>query len=87
MRQIPRAELLDAMKECLRELENMTLLSPDDLDIIDQKRTLQQQITELEKKGADIKGQHAGGRGSDFIFLLCDEVLLPMLSLSYQLSL
>jgi hypothetical protein len=52
MRQIPRAELLDAMKECLRMLENTTLLSPDDLDIINQKRTLRQQIAKLEKEGA-----------------------------------
>ena len=50
MRQIPRAELLDAMKECLRDLENTQLLSPDDLDIINQKRTLRQQIAKLEKE-------------------------------------
>ena len=55
MRQIPRAELLDAMKECLRELENMTLLSPDDLDIIDQKRVLRHEIDELEKESADYQ--------------------------------
>jgi hypothetical protein len=50
MRQIPRAELLDAMKEGLRDLENTQLLSPDDLDIINQKRTLRQQIAKLEKE-------------------------------------
>lgn len=49
MRQIPRAELLDAMQKCLRDLENTELLSPDDLDIIDQKRTLRQQIAGLRE--------------------------------------
>jgi hypothetical protein len=53
MRQVPRAELLDAMRECLRVLENTTLLSPDDLDVLNQKRMLRQRITELEKEGAD----------------------------------
>lgn len=48
MREIPRAELLDAMKECLQDLENTELLGPDDLDIINQKRTLRQQIAKLE---------------------------------------
>jgi hypothetical protein len=54
MRRIVKAELLDAMKECLHDLENTRLLSPDDLDIIDQKRLLRQQIAALEKEGDDI---------------------------------
>jgi hypothetical protein len=55
MRQIVKTELLDAMKECLHDLENTTLLSPDDLDIIDQKRFLRHQIAELEKEGDDVQ--------------------------------
>jgi hypothetical protein len=41
------------MKECLRDLENVKLLSPDDLDIIDQKRILRQKIAELEREDSD----------------------------------
>jgi hypothetical protein len=48
---VPRAELLEAMKGCLHDLEELKLLSPDDLDIIDERRTLRQKIAELEKEG------------------------------------
>jgi len=48
--------LLNAMKDCLRDLENTTLISPDDLDIIDEKRILRQKIAELER---DSDGQMA----------------------------
>lgn len=50
MRHIVQPELLDAMKDCLHELENVELLSPDDLDIIDQKRSLRQKIGDLERE-------------------------------------
>ena len=36
------------MKDCLRDLEKTKLISPDDLDIIDEKRILRQKIAELE---------------------------------------
>ena len=55
MRQIVKAELLRAMKVCLNDLENTALLSPDDLDIIAQKRFLRHQIAELEKEGDDVQ--------------------------------
>jgi hypothetical protein len=45
---VPRAELLEAMKGCLHDLEELKLLGPDDLDIIDEKRILRQKIAELE---------------------------------------
>jgi len=45
-----RSELLDAMKDCLRDLENTKLISPDDLNLIDQKRILRRKIAELEKE-------------------------------------
>ena len=41
------------MKDCLRELETTKLISPDDLDIIDQKRILRQKIAELENEDSD----------------------------------
>lgn len=44
-----KLEWLDAMKDCLRDLENIKLLSPDDLDILAQKRALREKIAELEK--------------------------------------
>jgi hypothetical protein len=49
MSHILKPELLDAMKDCLRNLENTRLISPDDLDIIDEKRILRQQIAVLEQ--------------------------------------
>jgi hypothetical protein len=50
MRHLIEPELLDAMKDCLHDLENVKLLSPGDLDIIDQKRTLRQKIAVLERE-------------------------------------
>jgi hypothetical protein len=49
MGHLVQPELLDAMKICLHNLVNLELLSPDDLDIIDKKRSLRQQIDELER--------------------------------------
>jgi hypothetical protein len=48
MRHVPKPELVDAMKDCLRVLENTKLISPDELDIVDEKRILRQKIAELE---------------------------------------
>jgi hypothetical protein len=45
-----RAELLAAMKGCLHDLEELKLLSPDDLDIMDERRILRQKIAGLEGK-------------------------------------
>jgi hypothetical protein len=45
--------LLRAMKDSLRDLENVELISPDDIDIIDQKRILRQKIAELEREDSD----------------------------------
>jgi hypothetical protein len=46
-----RAELLDAMRGCLHDLEELKLLSPDDLDIVAERRILRKKIAELEKQG------------------------------------
>lgn len=48
---VSRAELLEAMKGCLQDLEELKLLSPNDLDIIDERRILRQKIGELERQG------------------------------------
>ncbi len=53
MRHVPKPELVDAMKDCLRDLENTKLISPDDLDIVDEKRILRQKIAELENEDSD----------------------------------
>jgi hypothetical protein len=50
MIQVLRAELLDAMKSCLQDLERMELFGPDDLAIIDERRILRQKIAELESE-------------------------------------
>jgi hypothetical protein len=38
MPHISKPELLEAMQHCLRDLENVNLISPHDLDIIDERR-------------------------------------------------
>ena len=48
---IPRADLLTAMKHRLQGLEELKLLSPDDLDIIEEKRVLRKKIAKLEQEG------------------------------------
>lgn len=50
MRHVPKPELVDAMKDCLRNLENTKLISPNDLDIVVEKRILRQKIAELENE-------------------------------------
>ena len=63
--QVPRAELLEAMKGCLHDLEELKLLNPDDLDIIDERRILRQKIAELEGK-ADQDKKTVTGDISDY---------------------
>jgi hypothetical protein len=53
MRHFHEPDLLDALKGSLRDLENVKLISPDDLDIIDEKRILRQKIAELEREESD----------------------------------
>jgi hypothetical protein len=44
------------MKHCLRDLGNVNLISPHDLDIIDERRILRQKIAELEHEDSDGDG-------------------------------
>jgi len=53
MRHVPKPELVHAMKDCLRDLENTKLISPNDLDIIDETRILRKKIAELENEDSD----------------------------------
>lgn len=55
MLHVPKPELVEAMKDCLRNLENTKLISPNDLDIIDEKRILRQKIAELENEDSQKK--------------------------------
>ena len=55
MRHVSKPELVDAMKECLRDLENTKLISPNDLDIVVEKRILRQKIAELENEDSQKK--------------------------------
>ena len=50
LRHFLKPELLAAMKDCLRGLENVKLTSPDDIDIIYHKRVLCEKIAELENE-------------------------------------
>jgi hypothetical protein len=38
------------MKAYLHDLEELKLIAPEDLDIVDERRILRQKIAELEKK-------------------------------------
>ena len=55
MRHVSKPELVDAMKECLRDLENTKLISPNDLDIVVERRILRQKIAELENEDSQKK--------------------------------
>ena len=46
---VAKPELLRVMKDCLRDLENVKMLRPDDLSVVSQKRLLRQTIAELER--------------------------------------
>jgi len=48
--EVSKLELLDAMRECLQRLEQVKLISPEDLDIIDERRILRRKIDELEQE-------------------------------------
>ena len=48
MRHPLEPELLDAMKDCLRDLENVKTLSPDDPQLERLKQNLRKKIMELE---------------------------------------
>lgn len=53
MRRIPQAELLQAMKQSLRDLDNLKLLNPNDLEILHLRRTLRDQIDRLERQQSE----------------------------------
>jgi hypothetical protein len=48
--EVSKAELLDAMRECLQRLEQLKLISPEDLEIIDERRILRRKIDELDQE-------------------------------------
>jgi hypothetical protein len=50
MRHFHEPGLLEALKDCLHDLESVNLISPDHLDIIDEKRILRQKIAALERE-------------------------------------
>ena len=54
MRHVHQTELLAAMKSNLRDLENIRLLGPDDLEILTLRRYLRARIAELEKRQNSI---------------------------------
>lgn len=55
MRHVSKPELVDEMKDCLRDLENTKLISPNDLDIVVERRILRQKIAELENEDSQEK--------------------------------
>ena len=48
--EVSKPELLDAMRESLQKLEQLKLISPEHLDIIDERRILRREIDELEQE-------------------------------------
>ena len=57
MRRVSKSELLEAMRESLRNLENTKLLSPDDLDILKSRHDLEAKISKLERQDSEGKKQ------------------------------
>ena len=57
MHHVSKPELLEAIKESLRNLENMKLLNPNDLDILKSRHDLEAKIAKLERQ--DSEGQKA----------------------------
>ena len=57
MRHIPKPEMLEALKQSLHDLENLTLLSPDDLDIIELRRDLKANIEAIETQQRQRRGE------------------------------
>jgi len=57
MHHVSQSELLEAMRESLRTLENTELLSPNDLDILKSRHDLEAKIAKLERH--DSEGQKA----------------------------
>jgi len=53
MRHSNEPELLDALKDSLQDLEGVQLISPEDIEIIAEKRILRQKIEELEREDSD----------------------------------
>ena len=43
-------DLLQALKQSLLDLDNLKLLNPDDLGILDLRRSLREQIAALERQ-------------------------------------
>jgi len=50
MRHVPKADLLEALKQSLRDLDNLKILSPDDIEIRNLRRALGEQIEVLERQ-------------------------------------
>jgi len=57
MRHVSKPELLEAMRESLRNLENTQLISPDDLDILKSRHDLEAKIAILEQQDSEGKKQ------------------------------
>ena len=55
MRPVHQPDLLADMKNNLRDLENIRLLGPNDLEILTLRRYLRARIAELEKTQNSIK--------------------------------
>jgi hypothetical protein len=55
MRHILTADLLEGMRECLRNLENLKLLSPDDLHFLELRRDLKEGTAVVERQNHSEK--------------------------------
>ena len=57
MRHIPKPDRLHAMKESLCDLENTKLINPNDLEILQLRRILKEQIAALERHQSQLHGK------------------------------
>jgi hypothetical protein len=58
MHETPKADLLAALKQSLHDLENVKLLSPDDLDIVELRRDLKEKIAAIEAQQRQSRNNH-----------------------------
>ena len=59
MRHVPKSEILEAMRDSLLALDNMKLLSPNDLEILSRRRDLRAKIADLEENQGPADGVEA----------------------------
>lgn len=65
MRHVCETDLLQALKQSLHDLDNLKLLSPNQREILDLRRSLKEQIAALERQQSEAIVRERGEK-SDY---------------------